>query len=822
MKLALLNLWINLKKSPIISLIIFIQLVLTGFFIFYAIYAQTDLDANNRFVQNQFGKYKFFYVSYRGSDIQEVTRSQGFTFTSIDETDYSDYYAFHDKISNSEITKTAVQTNFIQIALDYPISRWGIKDENSGEYSFYNSKSGTEYLLNTWSVDKNFCEYLGFQIESGRMFEDGDFDNFNPDHIPVILGSDYKGYLSLGDTFKGSIFAVPGERNGKYNEYMTFEVVGFIKKDQYVVPIGSSEPCPLNRYVVIPYFSRTLDYWVQFQQDNPQYGGRSRFVNYYMYEIGIGGLGSKHYITLPENEGAAYNEINAFLQEAGLEDYSAGKAYTSEQLADRYAERTLIQRYLLIIMLILTLLSVIFTSINKISANIKAYAVHSLVGATKPTVVFWSLFETFIYCALGIFGGYLWFEAVIISDEPSLRSLSSYGEAVFKSVIISGIFTLLACLFSFVFVLIKMKSYSLVSLVRGNDVKKGKGFSAYKIITLFMFGLVGICITFVTSYNYQVENIDKYQRNFYGKNAYIFTVQPLMEEDAPRPEVQYDIDVANYSIDRVITQRYDSIMSPAVRGTYFKGNSDLPEMTQGRYFTSDEVKSVQHKVVVGKNVVDDFVTEIDGKMIFNYRNTDYEVIGVMGREGHDTTLDNWAIFTLPTMLPSGTTGTYIIDAPSAEEVSDAIAAFRKQLESVCDYTEMPYSSAIDIGISSYVLYIFIALIILTSIVFSVYFIDKLTKIINVKKFIGYSKIMILADTAAQFILLSSVAFIAGNGIMLLLSQTALKNAVLFAAFAINLPILTLSFGSLILIAFALSLLAVYRSFAGTARDLKRG
>ena len=121
MKLALLNLWINLKKSPIISLIDFIQLVLTGFFIFYAIYAQTDLDANNRYVQNQFGKYKFFYVSYRGSDMQEVTRSQGFTFTSIDETDYSDYYAFHDKISNSEITKTAVQTNFIQIALDIAV-----------------------------------------------------------------------------------------------------------------------------------------------------------------------------------------------------------------------------------------------------------------------------------------------------------------------------------------------------------------------------------------------------------------------------------------------------------------------------------------------------------------------------------------------------------------------------------------------------------------------------------------------------------------------------------------------------------------------------
>ena len=182
MKLLLLNLWSNLKKSPIISLIIFIQLVLTGFFIFYAIYDQTELDRNNRYVQNMFGKYKFFYVIYRGSDMQEQIKSQGMTFFSGEDTDYSDYYMFHDQINASEITKTAIQTNFIRITLDYPISEWGIKDESVGTYSFYDSKNGEKFELNTWNIDKNFRDYLGFQLESGRMFEDEDFDNRRPRH----------------------------------------------------------------------------------------------------------------------------------------------------------------------------------------------------------------------------------------------------------------------------------------------------------------------------------------------------------------------------------------------------------------------------------------------------------------------------------------------------------------------------------------------------------------------------------------------------------------------------------------------------------------
>ena len=167
-KLFFLNLWSNIKRAPIISFVIFLQLVLTGFFLFFAIYQQTDLDIENSYIQNAYGKYKLFYV--RGADIsmEESDRSEGMTFTSIEETDYSDYQYFYDKINESKITKTAIQ--FItQLCTDYPISEWGIEDDSVGTYSFYGKKSEGEnvtfdgieypsYRLNTWTIDQNYLQ----------------------------------------------------------------------------------------------------------------------------------------------------------------------------------------------------------------------------------------------------------------------------------------------------------------------------------------------------------------------------------------------------------------------------------------------------------------------------------------------------------------------------------------------------------------------------------------------------------------------------------------------------------------------------------------
>ena len=58
-------------------------------------------------------------------------------------------------------------------------------------------------------------------------------------------------------------------------------------------------------------------------------------------------------------------------------------------------------------------------------------------------------------------------------------------------------------------------------------------------------------------------------------------------------------------------------------------------------------------------------------------------------------------------------------------------------------------------------------------------------------------------------------------IMNAISKTVLSDIPLFSVFSVDIEVLLLSFGILMLISLFFSVLAVYRSFAGTARDLKR-
>ena len=820
-KLFFLNLWSNIKRSPIISFVIFLQLVLTGFLLFHAIYQQTDLDIDNSYVQNAYSSNKLFYTGPANLSGQEMIRSQGLMYS--DKTDFSDYELFFERVNSSDLVKTAIQKD-TPFYIDHPITEWGIKDDGIGEYSFLESIGNVpgKYTLNAISIDQNYLDIFGLQLESGRLFSQEDFTHLDPDHVPVILGYDYMKYFSIGDTFKGSYLEIPGlQNNGNFIESMTFEVIGFIKEDTWFWQIANNAPIPFDTWIIIPYVYQTLEEWLNFRDTYSQYTSTYNCINQYLTGLGVVIFTTKHYITTEENEAVALAELESLLTEVGLEtEYNITKVIGTSQLADKYEERTEIQGYLLIIMLILSLVSIIFTSINNISSNIKTYAIHNLVGATKRIIIAYSVFETFIYCLIGFFGGYLWYEAINI--YPGFHTEPAYLPSLKSSLLLICIFTFLACLFSFIFARIKMRSYSIAALIRGNEVRKGKSLSLYKVITFVMLAFVSICITFVTSYNWQVEHIDRYQRFFFTKNAYAFNIQPLPQENAPKLNVKPNIDVENYSLDYLVREIYDPILGPSMRATYFKGNVELPEMTWGRYFTEEEVKGKSNYVVVGKNVVEDFIEEKDGKMFYKYLDKEYEVIGIMGREGHDTTVDNWVVFTLQTITSLyESRGTFLVDAPTVEEITMAMDIFEEQLTPISIYSEKPFSASIDIGIPNYILNVFISLISLTAIVFGIYYTDKIKLIINIKKFLGYSRSIIFTDTAAQFIVISTAAFASGNALMWILSKTILKDFILFSAFRINLPVLTFSFGMIILISFIFSVIAINKAFRGSARDLKK-
>ena len=347
----------------------------------------------------------------------------------------------------------------------------------------------------------------------------------------------------------------------------------------------------------------------------------------------------------------------------------------------------------------------------------------------------------------------------------------------------------------------------------------------YKVMYFVMMALIAITVTFLNSYNYQVEHIDRYQNNYWPKSGSVLYFHSLPKQDSDPPELLYNIDGYNdYSIEICMEINYNEHITPKVSGWFYKGNFGVPEITQGRFFTEDEVRQISDYAVAGKNVLADFGFEKDGKQYITYKDHDYEVIGTVGRTGHNTSIDDWVFLTLPTVINNfGTAGRpVIVDAKNPSAQIQIIEYLKSSAAGRYTYMEQPVQARIDIGILKDAVDIFIAVIFITAVVFCVYFTDKLKQQINIKKLVSYSITMITADTSVIFISASAAAYVIGNLIMYAISKTVLSDIPLFSVFFVDIKVLLLSFGILMLISLFFSVLAVYRSFAGTARDLKRG
>lgn len=98
-------------------------------------------------------------------------------------------------------------------------------------------------------------------------------------------------------------------------------------------------------------------------------------------------------------------------------------------------------------------------------------------------------------------------------------------------------------------------------------------------------------------------------------------------------------------------------------------------------------------------------------------------------------------------------------------------------------------------------------------VFCFYYVSKQSHIHGVKKIIGYSKTMILADTFTDFLILSVSAFVACNAVVVLLKETVFSKVELFSIYMLDPVVILLSIAAVILLTVFFSLVAVTKTFA---------
>ncbi|MBQ6172729.1 MAG: ABC transporter permease [Clostridia bacterium] len=797
------QLWTNIKRSPLIAVLVFVQIVLTSYCLFNIMWTFSEYDANNARVQSIYGKKSIYVVKRKPHLSQEDYMRVTGAFFGMEGEDSSDFEAFRTKANELVAENEGIET---ALFLPTPI--------------YFENNS----IANGYAVDNNYIEAYKPILESGRFFTEEEYSDFDYDHIPVVLGAAYKNTYSLGDTFKASVFMS--------SEKMTYEVVGFLAEGQVIIEAGNSRMITYDNCMMVPYIYKTEEEWFAWIYDpaNEKYRPPVKGMLGAYFLPGLGHMSfAKTFLVDKGNEALAETVISTALAESGLDDLLTYgiSSRVENQAADYFRENAATLVVLVSVMALFAILGIVFSAINNATANMRSYAIQTLLGTPPLTNVVNAAIETFLYCALGFLPGFFIMYSVLLKNgyagHPALGMMIERGFAV------AIIFTAAACLLTFLFVRLKMRNYSVAELIRGREVKKDSGLPLYRTITFTMFLLASVSVTFLASYIWTVDHIDKYQNNYLSSGQKFVFLQPLAVDEPPEFALQYNFDnLDDYSMDMLIRQKYDTESEvgngPKIRAFFSKNGYNIPELTQGRFFTEEEMSKQVNYVVAGKNAVKDFAKEKNGKLYFPYSGFDYEIIGIVGREGHETSMDDWVIFSMETLVQryGSSNAPVFISASSYETEKEIMNSIIELSENNYRYEQGQFYPPVDIGVEKSVMYYFIALILISFVVFCIYYIDRILHIMNVKKVIGYSKLMIFTDTAAQFIALSVSAYVLGNGIMLLLAKTVLSNIALFSSFNINLPVLAFSFGILLAIAFLFSVLAVYRSFAGTARDLKRG
>ena len=831
------QLWTDLKRSPLIEILLFVQIVLTAYCLFNLLWSLSDYDVKNFQIQAIYGEKSIYTIGSKPDcPSSEMMRRFGHGWGN-EGVDFSDYIAFYNKacelVNESDEVETALFLSTPVYLKNEMLPGVEVSDNTIGYYSFYNLSSQNNqpdwkgdiyWQVNAYSVDKNYIDLYGLTLESGRLFTDEEYEDFDFDHIPVILGSAYKGIYSLGDTFKASIF--PAEK------MMTYEVIGFLTdKHVFFAPGSDSDSSDVylfDTYMIIPYVYKSYEEWLEwpYEQSNIEYRPPIPMMigTYYLGSLGFS-VQSRAFIVDKGNDEAFKNLINTALSETGLDEYYHPliPLRRADQTADYVLENATVLAILVSVMAVFSMLCIAFAAVNKTSANMRSYAIQTLLGATGRNSMIIATAETLLYCILGFVSGFFWMYSRIIrwnyEQHPATKIMIERG------IVLSALFIAAACVITYICGYIKMKKYSVAELIRGREVKKNSGAPLYGAITFITFILASTCITFLTSYIWKTDHIDKYQNNYLESGSRYIVLMSLLMDDPPEVTLKYNFEEFDeYNIDLLVRQYYDEDSGPKIRAWFSKNGFNDPEITEGRFFTEEEMSQPVDYVVVGKNVLEDFVKEKDGKRYFYFEGYNYEVIGVVGRDGHDTSMDDWVIFSMETIVFRY--GSTYMPAYVIAEFDQTVRAIIDSLKEMSDgryrYDEGQFYPVINIGVEKSVMIYFIGLILISFIVFCIYYIDRILHIMNIKLFIGYSKIMILADTAGQFVSLSALAYVIGNGIMLLLSRTVLSKIALFSAFSINLPILSVSFGLLMLTALIFSLIAVYRAFRGSARELKRG
>jgi putative ABC transport system permease protein len=245
---------------------------------------------------------------------------------------------------------------------------------------FSKVENNTNFIdVNSLILNYDYNKLFPLLVDSGRYFEAKDFNlDYAKDTLPVLLGSKFKKYFSLGD-----------ETQIMYGSKIitTIKVIGFLKDDQYYIGNDSSMEGIkyLSNYIIIPKFKMAKELSTN---DDTLYADYRFYLSSNLYGSTL--VINNQNLTNKQN---ILNDLNKRLQEIGLSVKCAPLSEEFENSVALYKNIRNIFTGLFIIIFVFCTIGIVSNFLYTISRKNKEFAVHLLSGASNKDIAIRILLE---------------------------------------------------------------------------------------------------------------------------------------------------------------------------------------------------------------------------------------------------------------------------------------------------------------------------------------------------------------------------------------------------------------------------------------------
>ncbi len=226
------------------------------------------------------------------------------------------------------------------------------------------------YCLN---VTPNFFEVENYRVIEGRDFTVEDMPYVEGKPRAVLLGYKYRNVYNVGD-----ILTVNGERSKSVSQ---IEVIGFLAEDTTIMECAGNAIYDLDNYIVYPEYIIPIEEWEDYEKNVLSFS-INRNYNYAWGALKIMFAEESESDGLVEWQTAInnYGNLGKYLKILDSEYVLEKSQSRFESLTEFFAEITAV-------MIFFSTITILISIRNRVANNVKDYAIHIVVGATRGSTI---------------------------------------------------------------------------------------------------------------------------------------------------------------------------------------------------------------------------------------------------------------------------------------------------------------------------------------------------------------------------------------------------------------------------------------------------